>query len=225
VGTAPTVSVTRQPRPGAFRDRKYGPRRRSVGANESRPPTTSGAAENRIEPPPPDTGNWVARLGRQPRYRSIASRSLGMSSHSVFQTRTRRGRGGRSRRRHRPLGGGRQAACRPVASRGFQGDHVGEDVLVVGPKRGRLDHVDGHAQDLLEIEDQAGDVDQGSGRLEVERKSMSLWAPSSPRATDPKIRRLEAPRRAAAASSWGRRSRRRWRRLVPWIGPSIMAGA
>src|SRR4029450_943795 len=57
VGSAPAVSGTRSQSPGAFADRKYGPLRRSVGANESRPPTTSGAAENRIEPPPPATGN------------------------------------------------------------------------------------------------------------------------------------------------------------------------
>src|SRR4030095_14863317 len=38
------------------------PRVRSVAANEGRPPTTSGAAENRIEPPPPEAGNRVPQV-------------------------------------------------------------------------------------------------------------------------------------------------------------------
>src|SRR4029453_8670575 len=59
---------------------KNGPRRRRVGENESRPPTPSGAAENRIEPPPPEAGNRVPQVsgseavGAAEEQRSLANR-------------------------------------------------------------------------------------------------------------------------------------------------------
>ena len=47
---------------------------------------------------------------------------------------------------------------------------VGQDVLVSWTERGGFDDVDVDLEDLLEVQDEAGQVDQGAGRLEVDQE-------------------------------------------------------
>jgi hypothetical protein len=46
-----------------------------------------------------------------------------------------------------------------IAFRGTSGDGVGDDVVVLGTQRGGFDDVHPHAEDLLELDEQAGELE------------------------------------------------------------------
>src|ERR1017187_1530255 len=74
--------------------------------------------------------------------------------------------------------------------------------------------IDFSLQHRLQVDQQAAEIKQAAVGSRSTRKSMSLWASVSPRATEPKTRTFRAPRLAA--------TRRISSRLVVWSSCKVM---